>query len=178
MEKKDLKKIEKEEEKFVNKLQATYKHEYDARVVACEYATLVMVTLTMGKAHRPLDLDNAKYICNKFKKRVRALDDLVVEHNEDTEDWAITVLMRVDAKFNTIEDVNNLAEMGKALVNLTEGRLTEHDVLDSLDADCEPWFQKDEDDSAQWNVPAGSKEETEDEQARKDEEEMAKEPAY
>lgn len=167
----ELKKIESEAEKFITKLQNAHKRELDTRVNVTETTTKVAVKLTLGEGHRELDLENAKYIKNKFKKKVRALGNLVVKHDSVNGDWIIAVSMEVDAKFNTVQDINNLAEMGKTIINLAEKRLTEPDILNAIDADCEPWFRNDEND-AHWDAAK------ELEEVMEDEREVSEESTY
>lgn len=176
MTEKELKKIESEAKEFVTKLQNANKHEIKTFATANEESVMVTVILTLGKAHRSLDIENAKYICNKFKKKVRPLVNLRVR-KENTGEQIIMASLAIEPIFCSVEDINNLAEVGKVIVELAENRLTEPDVLDSLNADCEPWYHEYNEGDMQ-SIPTEQEEETEDEQAKKDEEAMAKEPAY
>lgn len=181
MKEQEFKNVESEAKQFIAELQNANKHEITSFVTANEDNVIVTVILTLGKAHRPLDVENAKYILNKFKKKVRPLKDLRVYKTElegELIDWNIMATLVIDPIFCRIKDVNNLAEVGKVIVELAENRLTEPDVIDALNADCEPWFREYKDEEDATNNPAESKEETEDEQARKDKEAMDKEPAY
>lgn len=169
----ELKKIESEAKEFAQKLQNANKREISTFVTADTEATRVMVVLTMGHGHRPLDIDNAKYIFNKFKKKVRPLIGLRARKDKSGE-WMIIATMSISPIFCRVEDINNLAEMGKVIVDLAENRLTEPDVLDSLNADCEPWYHVD-DAEVKWNVPAEQME-GEDEEAGESQEDMAEKP--
>ena len=100
--------------------------------------TKVHVSVTLDPDH--VDLDNPQYIENKYKKLVPALESIGVTHNEETKEQSINVTMTIRGKFNSVDDINNLAKMGTIIAAIAEDRLSEPAVIKCIGEDCKPWF--------------------------------------
>lgn len=109
-------------------------------VVADGNVTSVTVELTMPPLW--VDLNGEGYIEKKYKKLVPALKCIGVSHNMDTHQQVITIIMEINGKFNSVDDINTLENMGKHIAYLTKERLSEEAVLKNIGMDCKPWINE------------------------------------
>lgn len=104
--------------------------------------TKVHVSTILDPDH--VELDNPQYIENKYKKLIPALESIGVTHNEETKEQSINVTMAIKGKFNSVNDINNLAKMGTIVASIAEDRLSEPAVIKAIGKDCKPWFEDEE----------------------------------
>ncbi len=111
-------------------------------VHATENETSVAVRVILSPNH--VDLDYPSYIETKWKKQIPALKGIGVLHDDKTSEQQIYVAMQINGKYNSVDDINSLAEMAKAIATIAEERLSEPEVIKNIGADCKPWFDEEE----------------------------------
>ena len=109
--------------------------------------TIVTVSRTLYPTH--VDLDSPGYIENKFKKLVPILKEIGVTKNHETDEQTINVTVEVNGKFNSINDLNNLAFIAKGISEIAEDRLSEPEVVKNIGLDCKPFICTDEPEETQ-----------------------------
>lgn len=100
--------------------------------------TIVTVSRTLSPDH--VDLDAPSYVETKFKKRIPILTSIDVELDAVTEEQTIKVTVEVDGKFNSIDDLRNLAFIARGISEVAEDRLSEPNIIKAIGLDCKPFI--------------------------------------
>lgn len=100
--------------------------------------TIVTVSRTLSPDH--VDLDAPSYVETKFKKHIPILTSIDVELDAVTEEQTIKVTVEVDGKFNSIDDLRNLAFIARGISEVAEDRLSESNVIKAIGLDCKSFI--------------------------------------
>jgi hypothetical protein len=100
--------------------------------------TIVTVSRTLSPDHA--DLDFPSYVETKFKKHIPILTSIDVELDAVTEEQTIKVTVEVDGKFNSIDDLRNLAFIARGIGQVAEDRLSEPNVIKAIGLDCKQFI--------------------------------------
>ena len=100
--------------------------------------TVVTVSRTLFPDH--IDLDAPSYVETKFKKHIPILKSIDVERDAVTEEQTIKVTVEVDGKFNSINDLRNLAVIARGINEVAEHKLSEPNVIKAIGLDCKPFI--------------------------------------
>lgn len=100
--------------------------------------TIVTVSRTLSPDH--VDLDAPSYVETKFKKHIPILTSIDVELDAVTEEQTIKVTVEVDGKFNSIDDLRNLAFIARGISEVAEVRLSEPNVIKAIGLDCKSFI--------------------------------------
>lgn len=100
--------------------------------------TIVTVSRTLSPDH--VDLDAPSYVETKFKKHIPILTSIDVELDAVTKERTIKVTVEVDGKFNSIDDLRNLAFIARGISEVAEDRLSEPNVIKAIGLDCKPFI--------------------------------------
>lgn len=113
--------------------------------------TIVTVSRTLSPDH--VDLDAPSYMETKFKKHIPILTSIDVELDAVTEEQTIKVTVEVDGKFNSIDDLRNLAFIAREIGQVAEDKLSEPNTIKAIGLDCKPFICTDnESEEAQANA--------------------------
>lgn len=113
--------------------------------------TIVTVSRTLSPDH--VDLDAPSYVETKFKKHIPILTSIDVELDAVTEEQTIKVTVEVDGKFNSIDDLRNLAFIAREIGQVAEDKLSEPNTIKAIGLDCKPFICTDnESEEAQANA--------------------------
>lgn len=104
--------------------------------------TIVTVSRTLSPDH--VDLDSPTYVETKFKKHIPILTSIDVELDAVTEEQTIKVTVEVDGKFNSIDDLKNLASIAEEISKIAEDRLSEPSAVKNIGLDCKPFICTDD----------------------------------
>ena len=104
--------------------------------------TVVEVSRTLSPTH--VDLDAPSYVETKFKKHIPILKSIDVELDAVTEKQTIKVTVEVDGKFNSIDDLRNLAFIARGISEIAEDRLSEPNVIKAIGLDCKQFICTDD----------------------------------
>lgn len=104
--------------------------------------TIVTVSRTLSPDH--VDLDSPTYVETKFKKHVPILTSIDVELDAVTEEQTIKVTVEVDGKFNSIDDLRNLAFIARGISEIAEDRLNEPNAIKAIGLDCKQFICTDD----------------------------------
>lgn len=104
--------------------------------------TVVTVSRTLSPDH--VDLDTPSYVETKFKKHIPILKSIVVELDAVTEKQTIKVTVEVDGKFNSINDLKDLAFIARGISEVAEDRLSEPNAIKAIGLDCKPFICTDD----------------------------------
>lgn len=99
--------------------------------------TVVTASRTLSPDH--VDLDAPSYVETKFKKHIPILRSIDVELDAVTGEQTINVTVEVDGKFNSIDDLRNLAFIAREIGLVAEDRLSEPNVIKAIGLDCKPF---------------------------------------
>lgn len=100
--------------------------------------TIVTVSRTLSPDH--VDLDAPSYVETKFKKHIPILTSIDVELDAVTKEQTIKVTVEVDGKFNSIDDLRNLAFIARGISEVAEVRLSEPNVIKAIGLDCKSFI--------------------------------------
>lgn len=113
--------------------------------------TVVTASRTLSPDH--VDLDAPSYVETKFKKHIKILKSIDVELDAVTGEQTIKVAVEVDGKFNSIDDLRNLAFIARRIGQVAEDKLSEPNAIEAIGLDCEPFICTDnEPEKAQANA--------------------------
>lgn len=100
--------------------------------------TIITVSRTLSPDH--VDLDSPTYMETKFKKQIPILTSIDVELDAVTEEQTIKVTVEVDGKFNSIDDLRNLAFIARGISEIAEDKLSEPNTIKAIGLDCKPFI--------------------------------------
>lgn len=104
--------------------------------------TIVTVSRTLSPDH--VDLDSPSYVETKFKKQIPILTSIDVELDAVTEEQTIKVTVKVDGKFNSIDDLRHLAFIARGISEIAEDRLSESNAIKVIGLDCKQFICTDD----------------------------------
>jgi hypothetical protein len=107
--------------------------------------TIVTVSRTLSPDH--VDLDAPSYVETKFKKHIPILTSIDVELDTVTEEQTIKVTVEVDGKFNSIDDLRNLAFIARGISEIAEDRLSEPSAVKNIGLDCKPFIDNEQEET-------------------------------
>lgn len=112
------------------------------KIESVVYADGSKTAVTVSRTLRPtnVDLDSPTYIENKFRKLVPILTSIDVTKNKETGEQAIHVTVEVDGKFNSVGNLNHLAQIAQAIGEVAEERLSEPEIIKNIGLDCKPFI--------------------------------------
>ena len=133
----------------MNILEALMGKEYP-KIESAVYADGIKVAITVSRILRPTNvkLDSPSYIETKFKKLVPILTSIDVTENEETDEQAIHVTVEVEGKFNSVANLNHLAQIAQAIGEIAEERLSEPEVIKNIGLDCKPFIANEPEEKA------------------------------
>ena len=108
----------------------------------------VVVTVSRTLSPTNVDLDSPGYVENKFKKLVPILTSIGVTKNDKTGEQTINVTVEVNGRFNSIANLNHLAQIAGAISEVAEDKLSEPEVIKNIGLDCKPYIHADEQEEA------------------------------
>lgn len=104
--------------------------------------TIVTVSCTLSPDH--VDLDAPSYLETKFKKHIPILTSIDVELDAVTKEQTIKVMVEVDGKFNSIDDLRHLTFIAERIGQIAEDRLSEPSAVKNIGLDCKPFICTDD----------------------------------
>ena len=112
------------------------------KIESAVYADGVKTVVTVSRILKPTNvkLDSPSYIETKFKKLIPVLTSIGVTKNEETDEQSINVTVEVDGKFNSIANLNHLAQIAQAISEIAEERLSEPEIIKNIGLDCKPFI--------------------------------------
>ena len=116
------------------------------KIESAVYADGIKTVVTVSRILKPTNvkLDSPSYIETKFKKLVPVLTSIGVTKNEETDEQSINVTVEVDGKFNSIANLNHLAQIAQAISEVAEERLSEPEIIKNIGLDCKPFIDNEE----------------------------------
>ena len=123
---------------IIEKLLGERYQKLGSEVFADGNKTVVTVSRTLFPDH--IDLDAPSYVETKFKKHIPILKSIDVERDAVTEEQTIKVTVEVDGKFNSINDLRNLAVIARGINEVAEHKLSEPNVIKAIGLDCKPFI--------------------------------------
>ena len=112
----------------------------------------IVVTVSRTLSPTNVDLDSPGYVENKFKKLVPILTSIGVTKNDETSEQTINVTVEVNGRFNSVANLNHLAQIAGAISEVAEDKLSEPEVIKNIGLDCKPYIHSDESEEAQTNA--------------------------
>ena len=100
----------------------------------------VIVTVSRTLSPTNVELDPPGYIENKFKKLVPILTSIGVTKNKETGEQTINVTVEVNGRFNSVVNLNHLAQIAGAISEIAEDRLSEPETIKNIGLDCKPFI--------------------------------------
>lgn len=100
----------------------------------------VIVTVSRTLSPTNVELDSPGYIENKFKKLVPILTSIGVTKNKETGEQTINVTVEVNGRFNSVANLNHLAQIAGAISEIAEDRLSEPETIKNIGLDCKPFI--------------------------------------
>lgn len=100
--------------------------------------TIVTLHRTLSPNH--VKLDSPTYVETKFKKQIPILKGIVVSKNEETDVQTISVVVKVNGKFNGITHLNNLVHIAATISGIAEDKLSEPEAIKNIGLDCKPFI--------------------------------------
>lgn len=92
-----------------------------------------------------MDLHGSDYFIKQLKKKIPALDNVIIADNP------ISVIMRIPVngknRNNTIVTIANLGKMAIDIISLIIDNSSIPVRIEGFAKDCKPWFKNDEDES-------------------------------
>ena len=121
------------------------------KIESAVYADGGKVVVTVSRTLSPtnVDLDSPGYVENKFKKLVPILTSIGVTKNDKTGEQTINVTVEVNGRFNSIANLNHLAQIAGAISKVAEDKLSEPEVIKNIGLDCKTYIHADESKEAQ-----------------------------
>ena len=112
------------------------------KIESAIYADGVKTVVTVSRILKPTNvkLDSPSYIETKFKKLVPVLTSIGVTKNDETDEQSINVTVEVDGKFNSVANLNHLAQIAQAISEVAEERLSEPEIIKNIGLDCKPFI--------------------------------------
>ena len=112
------------------------------KIESAVYADGVKTVVTVSRILKPTNvkLDSPSYIETKFKKLVPVLTSIGVTKNEETDEQSINVTVEVDGKFNSVANLNHLAQIAQAISEISEERLSEPEIIKNIGLDCKTFI--------------------------------------
>ena len=112
------------------------------KIESAIYADGVKTVVTVSRILKPTNvkLDSPSYIETKFKKLVPVLTSIGVTKNEETDEQSINVTVETDGKFNSVANLNHLAQIAQAISEVAEERLSEPEIIKNIGLDCKPFI--------------------------------------
>ena len=112
----------------------------------------VVVTVSRTLSPTNVDLDSPGYVENKFKKLIPILTSIDVTKNDETGEQTINVTVEVNGRFNSVVNLNHLAQIAGAISEIAEDKLSESEIIKNIGLDCKPYIHADEPEEAQTNA--------------------------
>jgi hypothetical protein len=100
--------------------------------------TIVTVSRKLSPNH--VGLESPSYVENKFKKQIPILKSIGVTLDAETEEQSVNVTVKVDGKFNSIDDLRHLAFIARGISEVAEDRLSEPNVIKAIGLDCKSFI--------------------------------------
>lgn len=121
------------------------------KIESAVYADCNKVIVTVSRILKPdnVDLDSPTYIETKFKKLVPILTSIGVTKNEETDEQSINVTVEAAGKFNSIANLNHLAQIAQAIGEIAEERLCEPEIIKNIELDCKPFIDNEPEEAEQ-----------------------------
>lgn len=121
------------------------------KIESVVYADGSKTAITVSRILRPTNvkLDSPSYIETKFRKLVPILTSIDVTENEETDEQAIHVTVEVDGKFNSVANLNHLAQIAQAIGEIAEERLCEPEIIKNIGLDCKPFIDNEPEEAEQ-----------------------------
>lgn len=132
---------------ILEKLMGNDYPKFETAIYADGITTIVTVSCTLSPTH--VDLDSPGYIENKFKKLVPILKEIGVTKNHETDEQTINVIVEVNGKFTSIDDLNHLAFIAKGISEIAKDKLSEPECIKTIGLDCKPFICTDESEETQ-----------------------------
>ena len=112
------------------------------KIESAIYADGVKTVVTVSRILKPTNvkLDSPSYIETKFKKLVPVLTSIGVTKNEETDEQSINVTVETDGKFNSVANLNHLAQIAQAISEVAEERLSEPEIIKNIGLDCKTFI--------------------------------------
>ena len=108
----------------------------------------IVVTVSRTLSPTNVDLDSPGYVENKFKKFVPILTSIGVTKNDETGEQTINVTVEVNGRFNSVANLNHLAQMAGTISEIVEDKLSEPEIIKNIGLDCKPYIHADEQEEA------------------------------
>ena len=112
---------------------------FDSEITANEREVTVSVSMTLDPDH--VGLDNPGYIETKLKKQIPVLRAISTQKDDESDEQAIYVTLKVAGMFRKINDLIHLTAIARAICEIAEDRLSEPEVVKNIGADCEPYVR-------------------------------------
>lgn len=111
------------------------------KIESAVYADSGKVIVTVSRTLSPtnVDLDSPSYVENKFKKLVPILTSIGVTKNDKTGEQTINVTVEVNGRFNSVANLNHLAQIAGAISEIAEDKLSEPETIKNIGLDCKPF---------------------------------------
>ena len=121
------------------------------KIESAVYADCNKVIVTVSRILNPdnVDLDSPTYIETKFKKLVPILTSIGVTKNEETDEQSINVTVEAAGKFNSVVNLNHLAQIAQAIGEIAEERLCEPEIIKNVGLDCKPFIANEPEEAQQ-----------------------------
>ena len=101
----------------------------------------VVVTVSRTLSPTNVDLDSPGYVENKFKKLVPILTSIGVVKNKETGEQTINVTVGINGRFNSVANLNHLANIAGAISELVEDKLCEPEIIKNIGLDCKSFLR-------------------------------------
>ena len=101
----------------------------------------VVVTVSRTLSPTNVDLDSPGYVENKFKKLVPILTSIGVVKNKETGEQTINVTVGINGRFNSVANLNHLANIAGAISELVEDKLSEPEIIKNIGLDCKSFLR-------------------------------------
>lgn len=122
---------------FLEMLKGNKYPKFESAVYADGGKVVVTVSRTLSPTN--VDLDSPGYVENKFKKLVPILTSIGVTKNDETSEQTINVTVEVNGRFNSVANLNHLAQIAGAISEIAEDKLSEPEIIKNIGLDCKPF---------------------------------------
>lgn len=122
---------------FLEMLMGNEYPKFESAVYADGGKVIVTVSRTLSPAN--VELDSPGYIENKFKKLVPILTSIDVTKNAETGEQTINITVEANGRFNSVANLNHLAQIASAISEIAEDRLSEPETIKNIGLDCKPF---------------------------------------
>ena len=123
---------------ILKKLMGNDYPKFETAIFADGNTTVVTVSRILKPTN--VKLDSPSYIETKFKKLVPVLTSIGVTKNDETDEQSINVTVEMDGKFNSVANLNHLAQIAQAISEVAEERLSEPEIIKNIGLDCKPFI--------------------------------------